>query len=174
MTVDRARAVLLTGPVGSGKTAVAMELGEALEARGLPAAVIDLDWLGWFHGPPGSPSPDELIVENLRAVWPRFAAAGARYLVLARAVTTTTQVAALRDALPEVETAVVLVQASPEAIAARLGERDSGAVLREHLAESSTMTEALRKAGLHDVVVDNGRGSAAQSASELLDLLGWA
>ena len=41
------RAVLLTGPLGSGKTSVALEVGELLGSAGVPHAVIDLDWLCW-------------------------------------------------------------------------------------------------------------------------------
>jgi dephospho-CoA kinase len=174
MTDGIARAVLLTGPVGSGKTVVAMELGELLAARDLPAAVVDLDWLGWFHGPPDAPSPDELIAENLRVVAARFLSAGARYLVLARALTTSEQVAALKEALQGVEMTVVLVQASAETIAERLGRRDAGDVLREHLEESAQMARALASANLHDAVLENETTPPADTARELLRRLGWA
>jgi hypothetical protein len=46
---ERVRALLLTGTVGSGKTAVATEMGLLLEERELPSAIVDLDWLGWVH-----------------------------------------------------------------------------------------------------------------------------
>ena len=174
MTDAFVRGVLLTGPVGSGKTAVAMELGELLAARGLPTAVIDLDWLGWFH--PGSgdgADPDELIVDNLQAIWPQFRAAGARVLVLARALTKADRVEALRNALPDVEMAVVLVAAPPGSIAERLGRRDHGAVLQEHLEESRRMAGELEDAGLEDFRVDNDDSSAASAAREVLRRLGW-
>lgn len=173
MTNDPARAVLLVGPVGAGKTAVAVELGEVLARRGLPVAVLDLDWLGWFHGPPGAPAPDELIADNLRDVWPRFRDAGARYLVLARAVTSVPRVAALKDALPGVEMKVVLVRAAPATIAARLARRDEGDVLQGHLAESASMTDALAAALLHDAEIDNDSRPVTEVAPELGGLLGW-
>jgi adenylylsulfate kinase len=173
MTGEDARAVLLTGPVGCGKTAIAMELGELLAERDLPSAVLDLDWLGWFHGPPGAPAPDELIAENLRVVWPTFRSAGARYLVLARALTAGTQVAALRDAVPDVSMTVALVDVPADVIAERLGRRDAGDVLREHLAESATMAAALAAAGLEDLRIDNAAPSPTVAARGLLDRLGW-
>jgi adenylylsulfate kinase len=175
MTDEVVRAVLLTGPIGAGKTVVAMELGELLAERGLPTAVIDLDWLGWFHpGDAPGATPDELIADNLRAVWPRFREAGARYLVLARALTTGAQVAAVRDALGDVELTVVLVHASTGAIAERLGRRDEGEVLREHLAESEVMARALAGAGFANLRIENERGPVRDAADELLEALGWA
>lgn len=174
MTDARVQAVLLTGPVGAGKTAVAMELGELLAELNLPTAVIDLDWLGWLHMPgEGGPSPDELIVANLASVWPRFRDAGARYLVLARALTSARQVEAVGRALPGVEMKVVLVSASRDVIEERLGRRDEGAVLEEHLAEAAAMAEALGEAGFEDFRVDNERLPARDAARSLLRELGW-
>ena len=40
-------ALVLTGRLGSGKTAVAAEVQHGLEERGLRSAAIDLDWLCW-------------------------------------------------------------------------------------------------------------------------------
>jgi hypothetical protein len=150
-----------------------MELGELLAERNLPTAVIDLDWLGWFHGPPDGPSPNELIATNLRAIWPTFQEAGASHLVLARAVTSRADVDVIRSALDGVELTVVLVSASPDVIAERLARRDEGEVLRQHLEESEQMSEALARAGLEDVRIENGDGSAREAAQDLLEALSW-
>jgi adenylylsulfate kinase-like enzyme len=40
------RALLLTGIFGTGKSSVAEEIAELLEASEQPFAAIDLDWLG--------------------------------------------------------------------------------------------------------------------------------
>jgi adenylylsulfate kinase len=174
MTESVARAVLLVGPVGSGKTAIAMELGELLSARSMPHAVIDLDWLGWFDGPAGAPTPHELIVDNLRTVWPRFRSAGARYLVMARALVDPAEVDDLKAAVPDAEVTVAVVRASAAAIAQRLGRRDDGGVLSEHLAESAAMAAALAKEPLEGLEVDNETTTVADATRTLLERLGWA
>lgn len=70
--------VLLTGTIEAGKSSLAVELGELLARRHLPAAIVDLDWLGWFEPPAESGlTVDELIATNLEAVWPNFRDAGA-------------------------------------------------------------------------------------------------
>jgi adenylylsulfate kinase-like enzyme len=38
-------AVLINGLFGTGKSSVAVEMADILEKRGLPYAVVDLDWL---------------------------------------------------------------------------------------------------------------------------------
>src|SRR5258708_347501 len=58
-SVAPVRALLLSGPVGSGKTTVLLALGELLEERGEPYALVDLDWLAW-----GQPAPGTLRVEE--------------------------------------------------------------------------------------------------------------
>src|SRR2546422_6389428 len=42
-------AVLITGVFGSGKSCVAVEIADVLEGLDLPHAVLDLDFLTWFH-----------------------------------------------------------------------------------------------------------------------------
>ena len=46
-----ARAVVLTGVYGSGKSTAAVEIADRLEAAAVPSAVIDVDWLGWYSVP---------------------------------------------------------------------------------------------------------------------------
>ena len=49
MSDQSSEAVLLTGAYGTGKSSVAAEMAELLEARDVPYAAIDLDWLIWAN-----------------------------------------------------------------------------------------------------------------------------
>ena len=158
-------AVLITGPVGVGKTAVAAELAEVLRERGLRAAVLDLDWLGWLPGANGG--VDELILRNLRAVRPNFEAAGATHLVLARSVREGRLVQALAAELDEVGLAVAALTARRETIEGRLRRRDAGSELEQHLAEAGLDREA------GDFEVENDGRPVRAVAEELADRLGW-
>lgn len=68
------RAVLLTGSLASGKTAVAQEIVAVAKQLDLRAAAIDVDWLGWATG--ATVGLDELIARNLSAVADNYVAAG--------------------------------------------------------------------------------------------------
>jgi hypothetical protein len=165
--------LLLTGTVGSGKTVVAIEIGHILEQQGKPAAVVDLDWLGWLHLRASAVTADELIARNLAAIWPNLREAGMSYAVLARAILGRNGLDALRAAVPEADLVVVRLTASPSAIEGRLRRRDSGQELEEHLRESMEMSRAMDREGLEDTSVANDDRSPQEVAREVLQRVGW-
>jgi hypothetical protein len=169
------RAILLTGTMGSGKTAVAMEIGERLEAAGQPYALVDLDWLGWVQPAPASALTQRAVLaENLRLIWPTFREAGVRRLVLARYVEDRLQLDEFRAALQGVELFVVRLVASEEVIEQRLRARDAGAQLAEHLAETALFAARGEANALEDAVVENGERPLGEVAAEVLAAAGWS
>jgi hypothetical protein len=162
------RAVLVTGPVASGKTAVAQEMVSICEERGLPAAAIDLDWLGWSTG--GSIRPNELIARNLAAVAANYAAAGIERLVLARAYVGESNLEALKASLPGWKLAVVSLEASRETLEERVRGRDSGAELEHHLGHIAEGHQRLHGAR----AVSNERGRELREvALEVMRIGAW-
>ena len=64
-----ARALLISGTVGAGKTTVADAVGDLLSARPIPNAVLDLDWLSRsWPCPPGDPFNVSMRLRNVRVV----------------------------------------------------------------------------------------------------------
>jgi adenylylsulfate kinase len=173
MTEERAPALLLTGTIGSGKTAVAAEIGLLLEERRIPGAIVDLDWLGWVHLGPAFKGVDGLIAENLAAVWPNLRSAGVRRLVLVRALYRREALEGLRRAVPEADLTVVRLVASGRTVEGRLRRRDTGRVLEEHLGETAKMAEAVEAAALEDFQVHNQGRPLSEVALEILRRAGW-
>jgi adenylylsulfate kinase len=165
--------LLLTGTVGSGKTAVAIEVGHLLEQHGKSAAVVDLDWLGWLHLRSSAVTADQLIARNLAAIWPHLREAGMHYAVLARAILARDGLDALRFAVPDADLTVVRLTASPTTIEGRLRQRDSGEELAEHLRESLEMSRAMDRARLEDMAVAGDGRSPGEVALEVLQRVGW-
>jgi hypothetical protein len=161
--------------MGSGKTAVTIELGDRLELAGEPYALVDLDWLGWVQPAPASLlTQRSVLTRNLRLIWPTFREAGVARLVLARFVEDGTQLEEFRVALPGVELFVVRLVASQDVIERRLRARDSGAQLAEHLAESAAFAARGEANALEDAVVENGDRPLGEVAAEVLAAAGWA
>jgi adenylylsulfate kinase len=160
--------------MGSGKTAVAIALGDLLQQREQPYALVDLDWLGWVDPAPFSLLTQRAVLaENLRLIWPTFREAGVERLVLARYVEDREQLDEFRAALPGVELAIVRLVAPAPLIELRLRARDTGAQLEEHLAETAEFAARAEANALEDAVVDNGDRSLAEVAAEVLNVVGW-
>jgi gluconate kinase len=169
-----ARAILLTGTVGSGKTAVAIEIGERLDQAGDAYALVDLDWLGWVRPAPASQrSQRSVLTENLRLIWPTFRGAGVARLVLARYVEDRAQLDDLRAALPGVDLVVVRLIAPQDVIERRLRARDRGVQLAEHLAATSVFAARGEENALEDAVIDNGERPLGEVAADVLTAAGW-
>ncbi|WP_424536709.1 hypothetical protein ACOZ38_43770 [Sphaerisporangium viridialbum] len=157
-------ALLLTGGLGSGKTTVAVAVGELLGDA--PHAVIDLDWLCWCTGA----AVHEMLTANLRAVAANFAASGVRRLVLARALLEPAHLAAVREAVPGAALTVVRLTVSERTARDRLRARDRGATLDGHLAEVADFERAVRSAAPENAVVHNDGRPVDEVAREVLDL----
>ena len=159
------RALLVTGSVGAGKTAVLLALGELLAERGEPYALVDLDWLCWTNAP--GATPQELLVENLQLVHDTFANAGVTRLALSRYVRTELEVDMIRAAAGG-ELTVVALDAPRDVLESRLRVRDAGRELAEHLVELDRSP-----AELDCPVVSTAEGSPADAARRVLAAAGW-
>ena len=161
-----ARAILLTGTVGSGKTTVLCELDELLDARGEPFALVDLDWLAWAQLPAGT-AHHAILAENLSAVWATYRRAGVELLVAARALGSRVELESIRGALAGTDLAVVRLDVPREELERRIRARDTGRELEEHLAMIAEEPPRLENAA-----VDATR-PPAEVALAVLAAAGW-
>jgi hypothetical protein len=164
------QAALVTGLFGTGKSSVAIEIADVLEQRGLPYAVIDLDWLcwGWAGGSQGS--EHRMMLANLVPVIADYRGVGVRYFILARSIGTAAELASLRSALSMPLKVVELTVPFSE-IERRLVP-DITAARRDDLRDARAWLAAGEGAGLGDVSVPNDR-PLRTVASEILGWLGW-
>lgn len=168
-----AKAILLIGPVGSGKTTTLHELEAMLDERGAPNAIIDLDWLAWATLPAGSGvSHHELLVRNLAGVWENYRQAGIERVAVARALHDAAEVELVRSALHGCETTVIELVGDTSELRERLRRRDTGVELAEHLAMLDAFDVIERDLRPDAIVTFDGR-SPAEVAQEVLTAAGW-
>jgi hypothetical protein len=164
-------AVLLTGVYGAGKTTLAIELVDRLGEADVPAAAIDLDWLGWYGAPTGWDEHDDprLTLEHLALMTSSYAGVGVRRLVLAGTIPPGT-----RDryaAAIGVPLVVVRLEVGADALRRRLAS-DPNESRREDLAAALAALDAEPRDDGADWTVEADR-PPADLATEVLERLGW-
>jgi hypothetical protein len=164
-------AVLLTGVYGSGKTTLAIEVVDRLADADVPAAAIDLDWLGWYGAPTGWDEHEDprLTLEHLALMASRYAGAGVRRFVLAGTIPPGTRdryAAAVGMAL-----VVVRLEVGAETLRRRLAS-DPNASRQEDLEHALNELEAEPRDDGADWTIDADR-PPADLATEVLERLGW-
>lgn len=162
--------VVITGPVGAGKSTTMEALATHLDRDHERVAMIDLDSLRALH----PDDPDDLFhmelgYANLAAIWPQFAARGARWLLLTDAVERPEQRARYETAVPGARVVVVRLQVPLERIHAQLRRRETGGSLDWHLKRSVVLQSLMVERGVGDVVVPVDGESPAEVAALVLD-----
>ena len=166
--------MVITGPVGVGKTSVAAAVSDLLDRVGVAHAMIDLDHLRWC-----SPSPTDdpfrlaLGLRNLAAVWANYRAAGAARLILADVVESRAELAGYRTAVPGAAIVVVRLRASLPTIGRRLAGRDVGASLESHRQRAAELARQMERDRVEDLLVDTEGKSAEEVAREVVTRGNW-
>jgi hypothetical protein len=165
--------LLITGPLGVGKSAVADEIFERFCSANLPIALIDLDHLGscW----PASGRWDRgLAYRNLTDVWRNYAEVGADRAIIARTIDSRDELRHFEEAIPGARIVVCRLRARVSTLEARLRLRERGSDIESHLADARRQALDLESLATEDFVVDNDERTVAALASEVLDRAGWA
>jgi hypothetical protein len=170
-----ARALVISGSLGAGKTRISWEVRDVLAERGRRVAEIELDALCQLEpAPPDDPYNDRLGFANLAAIWPNYEAAGVQDVVIARVVEHPGDRERFARALGGASVAIVRLEASSETRRSRLAAREPEGHWRDgHLARTDELAAILATAALDDLVVDNDARPARQVAKELLAGIGW-
>jgi hypothetical protein len=166
-------AILLIGVYGTGKSSVGAEIAGILEGKERAFALLDLDFLCWYHQP-GSPGHDEtafrMLLANLGAMIANYRAAGVDAFVLAGSIRDGAERDRIEDALG---TSLLTVRLTVplEEIERRLGA-DVTTGRQDDLREAATWLATGRGAGFEDLVAPN-EGPIRQVALSILESAGW-
>lgn len=166
--------LVITGPVGVGKTTVAYEAGSLLEAAGVAHAGVDLDALSWCWPPP----PDDrfnarLVLRNLAAVWANYAAAGAERLILAWVIEAREELVGIREAVPGARITTVRLRAANAALLARVEGRELGAGREWHLRRAVELAALMERRRVEDYLIETDGRDVTEVAREVLHRVGW-
>jgi hypothetical protein len=164
--------LIITGTMGSGKSAALGEASDVLTSRGIIHAAIDLDAFG-LALLPKSASADEAMYSNLRSVYANYAGLGVRRFLLARAIEEEAQLELCRKTIPAARTVVCRLTASMESMKHRMQIRETGMRQGEYLSRVAKLNLVLERAHLEDFCVANENRPLTDVAVEMLMKAGW-
>ena len=166
--------LVITGPVGVGKSTVSQAVSDVLDEAGLPHGVVELDCLRHCHpSPPGDRFQMALGFRNLAAVAANYRAAGAEGLVLVDIVEARAQRCDYRKAIPGAEVRLVGLLGSLATIESRLAGRESGANLEWHRRRAAELIEQWEASPVADYLVDTEGRTPLEVAREVVARCGW-
>ena len=157
--------IVISGPVGVGKTTVAEEASAQLDQRGIAHKFIDLDALGETY-----PQPHRLTLANLSDVWANCADGGSRTLIVSHVVEAQSDVTDLEGAVSSSKTIVIQLRASDANLLDRVQRRELGSGLARHEKLPLELATILQDAPADFVVETDGR-SIIDIAGEILGLV---
>lgn len=165
--------LLITGTTGVGKSAVAAEINDALAALRVPNAAVDLDALVW-QWPSTTQWNDDLMFENLAALWPNYAAHGATNLILARVLESPAELARYAVAVPGAEITVCRLVAPTDLRVHRLlGRMPPGPSRDWHLSRTVQLDAILDRLPCVDFTIENGDRPVRDVALDVLIEARW-
>lgn len=166
--------MVITGPVGVGKSSVAAEVSELLDRAGVPHALVDVDALRWcYPRPPDDPFRVELAMRNLGAIWPNFVQAGARRLILVDVIERRTDLHRVADAVPGAEFCVVRLRARPETLRTRVEVREAGLGRERMLRRALELAAQMDRHPVEDLLIETDEREIPAVALEVLSRTSW-
>jgi adenylylsulfate kinase len=171
----RVPTILVTGPVGVGKTTLIDAMGRVLRDAEVPHATVDFDQLTAAY--PRSPDDDvwgtDLGLANLAAIWQNYRAIGASRLLLAQVIENRKELDGFRNAVPGAEIVVVRLRASPSTLQQRVRARGESRGMEWHLKRAVELATLMDEQSVEDFVVETEDRSPLELARQTLQLVGW-
>ncbi|MEN8446379.1 MAG: hypothetical protein ABG776_15365 [Cyanobacteria bacterium J06555_13] len=167
--------LLISGPVGVGKTSVASEVSDLLRAQDISHTFIDLDQLRYtYPRPAGDRFGSRLGLQNLRDMWRNAAAVGSQNLILSSVIEAWEDVEAIQQMVPGSVPTVCQLRATVETLEVRVRKREIGAGLAWHLRRSVELSEILARAEapMNFEVWTDGQ-SVREIAGKIVEHMNW-
>ncbi len=168
--MNRVSVLIVTGPVGVGKTKTSDEVSKLLTDQGVRNAVIDMDALRWaYPRPEGDPFNAKFGIINLRTVWPNYQVFGVTHLIIPNVIETQSGIEEIASVIPDCVVFTVRLSATDETLRIRLQGREIGKSLEWHENRAVELNAHFSNNEVADVVIDTDGVAVDRVARMVLD-----
>jgi len=165
--------LVITGPVGVGKSTIANEAAWLLRQADVPHALVDLDRIEQcWPVPADDPWNERVSHRNLACMWANFRQAGADRLILVRVLEARSLLRRVAQAVPGAQITVVRLRASLSVLHERIRSREASDP-SWFLGGATLTAEVFERAQVEDHLVDNENRPVTVVAQEVLHRVAW-
>ncbi len=161
--------LIITGPVGSGKSTVAIEISEILRKENIFHGMIDIDYLRYaYPNPKDDPYAMRLGYKNLSDIVRNFQKAGMTRFIIPTIGDTKEEIINIGEAIPGSKVVVVRLRGKLETLENNLRKREIASSLEWHLERAKEMHETLESTTFADAVIDIDDKTVRELAEEII------
>ena len=167
--------LVLSGPVGVGKTTVGEEVSEVLNHEGIPHTFVDFDQLRYTYPRiPEDPWSNGLAFQNLEAIWTNCKRRGSRNLIVSSVVEDWSFIDQLSRAIPGARVTTFQLFASPGTLKSRVEKREIGSGLDWHKSRAVELLRILSAETVPcDCRIDTEKRSTIDLAKDIVSKVSW-
>lgn len=167
--------LVVSGPVGVGKTTIGSELSSILERRLIAHSFVDLDGLAQtYPRKPDDPFGNNIALSNLSLVWANCRKHGSKNLIVGRVVETKADVEKLGQATGISKITVCQLCAPDSTLLTRVRSREIGSDREWHERRSLELAGQLEQTDFADFLVNTEAREPTDIAQEVAGRVGWA
>lgn len=161
--------LIITGPVGAGKTSAAEAVFDLLSADKTPCAVIDFDWLtAAFPAPAGDRFNFRLGIKNLSSIIPNYISMGIKLFIIPTVIESKDEIETFKELIKGTYIYVIRLTATPATLHNRLDKREIGNLLDWHKKRALELIDMFESKQLENTIIDTENRSIESIAKEIL------
>lgn len=163
--------LIVTGPVGVGKTSVSTAVSDMLTHKKIPNAFIDIDNLRCAYPSPANDRFNmELGYKNLALIWPNYLEYGIRHLVIPDVIENHEDVNKFKSVIPSAEITIIRLTAPVATLHSRLEQREAGDMQVWHKHRAIELSKQFEELRPEDYLIDTEKKTITEIAEEALSL----
>lgn len=166
---EKVQLLIVTGPVGVGKTSVAASVSDLMNEKNIPNALIDIDALRCAYPAPQNDRFNmSLGYKNLSLILPNYYERGISRFIIPDVIENSESIKQFKSVIPTAEITIIRLTASLSTLHKRLEQREVGDMLTWHKNRAVELSAILDEVKPEDLLIDTEGKPVLEAAKEAL------